>query len=190
MGRVHGERRQALEHVGRGEGRGRGTGEQHLLFNFCYVWVCICVCMLLDLLFGFRIKPRQITQKKGADFVWTLIYFCNKIRLELTDLWAKKHQNVWGFVRRFHCCYGAGSWRMEAGIRARVTEMGRGRGTGEWHLLFNFCYWAGSWRTEAGIRARGTGKGRDRGTGERHLSRSSIFSGNLHPSSCKLWQTE
>ena len=61
MRRDHGERSQALEHVGRGEGRDRGMGERHLLFN---------------------------------------------------------------------CRYGTGSWRMEAGFRARGTGRGKGQGDG------------------------------------------------------------
>ena len=66
-----------------------------------------------------------------------------------------------------------------------VRGDGTGRWTGERHLLFNCCYGTGSWRTEAGFRARGTGRGKGQGGGgaERHLSRSSIFSGHMHPSS-------
>ena len=44
MGRDHGERRQALEHVGRGEGRG-AAGELRLLFFKIIIITCIFIAL-------------------------------------------------------------------------------------------------------------------------------------------------
>ena len=72
--------------------------EQRKVHTVYVTKTCVCVCMLLDLLPGYRIKPRQIYTEERSWLRLDTHLFLNKIRSKLTDLWAK-NSKIYGFLR-------------------------------------------------------------------------------------------